>query len=128
MTIAWNEELGSERVTEREPEKGQPGALKAIREHLPFIFAERPAPDQAEPWPPGLRTDRDGSAALISLSCEAIAAFSSDQLSRAIDPPTRSYRADQGGSAVAGRAVEAIAGHTSLAPKFVSRRGEQMAP
>jgi hypothetical protein len=48
VTVAWNEELGSERVTDAEPEKGQPGALKAIREHLPFIFAERPVPDQAE--------------------------------------------------------------------------------
>jgi hypothetical protein len=43
VTVAWNEELGSERVTDAEPEKGQPGALKAIREHLPFIFAERRA-------------------------------------------------------------------------------------
>jgi hypothetical protein len=48
VTVAGNEELGSERVTEGKPEKGQPGALKAIREHLPFIFADSPVPDQAE--------------------------------------------------------------------------------
>jgi hypothetical protein len=40
VTVAGDEELGSERVTEGEPEKRQPGTLKTIMEHLLLIFAE----------------------------------------------------------------------------------------
>jgi hypothetical protein len=40
MTVAGDEELGSERVTEGEPEERQPGRLKTIMEHLELIFAE----------------------------------------------------------------------------------------
>ena len=45
VTVAGDEELGSERVTEGEPEKRQPGTLKTIMEHLLLIFAEGCFPD-----------------------------------------------------------------------------------
>jgi hypothetical protein len=38
--VAGDEELGSERVAEGEPEEGQPGTLKAVMKHLLLIFTE----------------------------------------------------------------------------------------
>jgi hypothetical protein len=41
VTVAWDEELGSERVTDAQSEKGQPGTLETIVGHLLLILAER---------------------------------------------------------------------------------------
>lgn len=40
VTVAGDEELGSQRVAEAQSQKGQPGTLTTTIEHLLLIFAE----------------------------------------------------------------------------------------
>ena len=41
VAVAGNEKLRPERVTQGKAKKREPGTLKTITEHLPFILADR---------------------------------------------------------------------------------------